>query len=120
MKTWISKWLIFVSTGHTVVGFLLFGDIYMQMVLDGLFKTVDSQNTAAATWYLLFGFLLFIVSFLILTIEKNDALEVPTSIGIALFMLTTLGVILMPASGFWLVYPAAIGIIFKNKKQRFQ
>ncbi len=119
MKTWISKWLIFVSTGHTVVGFLLFGNIYMEMFLNGLFKTVDSESTAAAAWYLLFGLLLFIVSFLIFIIEKNDALEVPNSIGIALFMLTTLGVILMPASGFWLVYPAAIGIVLKNKKQRF-
>jgi hypothetical protein len=116
MKNWISKWLIFVSAGHTVVGFLLFGNIYMQMFLNGLFKTVDSQSTAAATWYLLFGFLLFIVSFLVLTIEKHDTLKVPNSIAMALFMLTTLGVILMPASGFWLVYPATIGIIFKNKK----
>ena len=116
MKTWISKWLIFVSIGHTVVGFLLFGNTYKEMFLNGLYKTVNSEMTAAASWFLLFGFLLFIVSLLIAVIEKCDTLEVPNSIALALFILTTIGVILMPISGFWLVYLAIIGIVQRNRK----
>ena len=116
MKAWISKWLIFVSAGHTVVGVMLFGDIYVEMISKGLVGSVTSEITAAASWFLLFGFLLFITSLLISVIEKHDTLEIPNSIGISLFVLTTIGVILMPASGFWLVYPAVIAIFFKNRK----
>jgi CHASE2 domain-containing sensor protein len=116
MKAWISKWLIFVSAGHTVVGVILFSNIYMEMISRGLVGSVTSEKTAAAAWFLLFGFLLFITSLLISVIEKHDTLEIPNSIGISLFTLTTIGVILMPASGFWLVYPAVIAIVFKNRK----
>lgn len=116
MKTLISKWLIFVSAGHTVVGLMIFGSVYMEMISQGLIGTVSSEKTAAAAWFLLFGFLLFISSILISVIEKHDGLEVPNSIAALLFILTTIGVILMPVSGFWLVYPAVVAIVLKNKK----
>tara|TARA_B110000014_G_scaffold253022_1_gene231970 strand:+ start:589 stop:960 length:372 start_codon:yes stop_codon:yes gene_type:complete len=116
MKAWISKWLIFVSAGHTVVGVILFSNIYMEMISKGLVGSVTSEKTAAAAWFLLFGFLLFITSLLIAVIENHDTLKIPNSIGISLFALTTIGVILMPVSGFWLVYPAVIAILFKNRK----
>ena len=116
MKTWISKWLIFVSAAHTVVGVMLFRDTYLEMISKGLVGSVTSEITAAASWFLLFGFLFFITSLLLSVIEKNDSLEIPNSIGISLLILTTIGVILMPVSGFWLVYPAAIAIVFKNRQ----
>ena len=115
MQAWISKWLIFVSVGHTIVAVMLFGHIYMEMVTQGLIGSVMSERTAAAAWFLLFGFLLFITSLLVAVIEKHDTLEIPMSIGVSLFVLTTLGVILMPASGFWLIYPAVIAILFKKR-----
>ena len=117
MKAWISKWLMFVSTGHTVVGMMFFGTTYMEMISNGLLSTVIDEKTGAAAWFLLFGFLLFIVSFLIAVIENHNGLEIPNSIAIALFILTTLGVILMPASGFWLVYPAVVVIVLRNRKE---
>jgi hypothetical protein len=116
MKAWISKWLMFVSAGHTVIGAMLFGSIYMQMFSVGLVGSVTSDKTAAAAWFLLFGFLLFTTSLLIGVIEKSDNLEMPKSIGITLFALTTIGVILMPASGFWLAYPAAIALLINQGK----
>jgi hypothetical protein len=115
MKTLISKWLIFVSVGHTSVGMILFGDIYIEMISEGLLSSVNSESTAAAAWFLLFGFLLFITSILISVIEKHETLKIPNSIALMLFILTTIGVILMPASGFWLVYPAVIAVVLKNR-----
>ncbi len=55
MKAWISKWLIFVSVGHTVVGVILFGNIYTEMISRGLIGSVTSEKTAAAAWFFLFG-----------------------------------------------------------------
>lgn len=116
MKTWISKWLIFVSAGHTAFGIMFFGNTYVEMFSKGLVGSVNTVETAAAAWFMLFGFLLFILSLLIFAVEKHETLEVPNSIAISLFTLTTIGVILMPESGFWLVYPAIIGIVSKNRK----
>jgi hypothetical protein len=112
MKNWVGKWLMFVSIGHTTVSVMLFSSIYKDMFLDGLFNTVHDESTASASWFLLFGFLLFILAWMIYVFEKK-AVEIPKIIGVLLFSLTTLGVILMPLSGFWLVYPAALFIILK-------
>lgn len=116
MKTWISKWLIFVAAGHTAFGVMFFGNTYVEMFSKGLIGSVNSEGTAAAAWFMLFGFLLFILSLLIAVIEKHETLEVPNLIATSLFTLTTIGVILIPASGFWLVYPAVVGIVLKNRK----
>ena len=116
VKNWISKWLMFVSAGHTAVAMMFFGNIYSEIIANGLFNTVTSEKIGLSVWFLLFGFLLFIVSLLISVIEKNETLEIPNIIGVSLLILTTLGVVLMPVSGFWLVYPAALAIIIKNQK----
>ena len=116
MKTWISKWLIFVSAGHTITGVIFFGNTYMEMFSKGIVGSVNSEGTAAAAWFMLFGFLLFVLSLLISVIEKHETLDIPNSIAISLFTLTTIGVVLMPVSGFWLVYPAIIGIVLNNRK----
>ncbi len=116
MKTWISKWLIFVAAGHTAFGVMFFGNTYLEMLSKGLVGSVNSVETAAASWFMLFGFLLFILSLLISVIEKHETLGIPNFIATLLFTLTTIGVVLMPASGFWLVYPAVIGIILNNRK----
>jgi len=115
MKTWISKWLIFVSAGHTVVGIMFFGSVYSEMLSNGLLSSVNSEKTALAAWFILFGFLLFITSLTIAVIEKHETLEIPNIIGVLLLVLTTIGVVLMPVSGFWLVYPAAFAIVYKNR-----
>jgi len=117
MKNWVGKWLMFVSVGHTVVSVMLFGKIYTSMLLQGLFQTVQDETTGSASWFLLFGFLLFILAWLIYVLEKR-AVEIPKMIGGLLFGLTTLGVILMPLSGFWLVYPAALFIILKPGQRK--
>ena len=87
----------------------------MEMLSKGLFGSITSEHKAVATRFLLYGFMLFITYLLMSVIEKYDELEIPGSIGIALFLLKTIGVILMPASGFWLIYPVTIAIVLKNR-----
>jgi len=115
MKSWISKWIMFVAVGHTTVAMMFFGNTYGEIIQNGFYDSVKSEKVGLAVWFLLFGFLLFTFGMLLAVIEKNDSSQIPKSIGVALLLLTTLGVVLMPVSGFWLVFPAAFAILFKKQ-----
>ncbi|MCZ2722705.1 DUF6463 family protein [Marinomonas sp. 15G1-11] len=115
MKNWVGKWLMFVSFGHTIVGLMLFDQVYKAMYLEGVLNSVIDERTAAASWFLLFGFLLFMFALLVDVIEREKAMYLPKKVGVLLFTLTSIGVVLMPLSGFWLVYPAAFFIIFNKR-----
>ncbi|EAQ64185.1 chaperonin GroEL [Marinomonas sp. MED121] len=115
MKNWISKWIIFVAVGHTAVAMMLYSETYRVIIQSGMFNAVSAEKSGLAVWFLFFGFLLFTLAILIAVIEKNDSLVIPKSFGIALLLLTTLGVLLMPASGFWLVFPPAIAVTLKKQ-----
>lgn len=114
MKSWISKWIMFVSVVHTIIAMVFFGKTYGELIQLGLYNSVSSEKAGLAVWFLLFGFLFFIVGMLLAVIQKNNPSDIPKPIGVALLLLTTLGVVLMPASGFWLVYPPALSIILKK------
>ena len=111
LKNWIGKWVIFVALGHSVVASILFGKTYRDLVINGIYNSVNSEKIGLAVWFLLFGLILFVVGILISTIEKNG-LRVPKSIGAALLLPTIIGVVLMPVSGFWLMLPAILAIFY--------
>lgn len=109
MKNWIGKWIMFVALGHTAVAIAFFSNGYREVMAQGFFNAVRSERTSLAVWFLLFGFLLFIVGMLVSAMEKL-AMPIPAAIGIALLLLTVLGASLMPVSGFWLMIPALVAL----------
>lgn len=113
MKEWIGKWVMFVAIGHTAVASLFFGSAYRELAADGFYNSVKSAKTGFAVWFALFGVILFVVGMLISTIEKNG-LQVSNSVGVVLLLLTIAGVVLMPVSGFWLMFPAIFAIFYKR------
>lgn len=113
MKHWIGKWVMFVALGHTVVGVMMFGGVYRQLLANGLYNAVDSAGVGMAVWFALFGVVLFVVGLLLSALESSRA-RIPASVGVALLLLTVLGVVLMPVSGFWLMLPAIAAILLKK------
>ena len=103
-----------VATGHTLMAPVFFGTTYRQLVADGLYNAVRSAKTGMAVWFALFGLLLFILGMLISTMEKH-AIRVSTSTGVALLLLTVLGIVLMPVSGFWLMFPAVFAMLHRHR-----
>ncbi|HXA46884.1 MAG TPA: DUF6463 family protein [Burkholderiaceae bacterium] len=119
MKNWIGKWVMFVSIGHTVVASIFFGDTYRELAASGFYNSVKSAKTGLAVWFALFGVILFVVGMLISTIEKHG-LQVSQSVGVALLLLTITGVLLMPVSGFWLMFPAIFAIFYTHIRNLFR
>ena len=107
---------MFVAAGHTLVASIFFGTTYRELAADGLYNAVKSAKTGMAVWFALFGLLLFILGMLVSALEKH-ALPVSLSIGVALLLLTVLGVVLMPASGFWLMFPAVFALFYARRSR---
>jgi hypothetical protein len=80
-----------------------------QMWRAGLFDSVgDDPSNNAVTWFLLWGFLLALLGAVLHEIERSGV-RIPASFGWGFLATCALGVVLMPASGFWLgVIPVAL------------
>ena len=117
MIRWIGRWIIGVSIIHTIFAFAVFGDTIASIVKRGVFNTVGTgPMTAAVVWFLLFGVLLFAYGLNVDEIEKSAAKQLPKSIGWSLLALGLIGVILMPASGLWLIFPPAIVVLTQKAR----
>jgi len=115
MKHWQGNWIIAVSAGHTLFAMIIFAADYASLYDNGIINSLTTDRSAAAVWFFLFGQVLFIVGLLI---KHFGALNnvVPLSISLNLLMLTFIGVSIMPASGFWLIFPPVISLLMMHKK----
>lgn len=114
-RRWIGHWLMAVAGLHTVFALLVLREPLWQIVQRGVFDGVGQDPMAAASvWFLLFGALLALLALAITPLEgggdgrSSAALR---RLGWGLLALCIAGVVLMPASGFWLALPAAFALL---------
>ena len=111
-RIWIGRWTIFVAAGHTVVGVLMGGKVLRGVLERGVFNAVGSDPmTGVIVWFLLTGAVLVLLGMAITAIERSGQLALARPLGLGVLALTTLGVVLMPVSGFWLMYPVVVGLL---------
>lgn len=111
-RVWIGYWLLFVASLHTLYAVIAFGDLYGRIAVRGVFNTVGRDPlTAAAVWFVLFGAMMALIGAAIVSLERSQQNSNFRILGIGLLLLCTLGIVLMPASGFWLGLPAAYGLL---------
>ena len=117
MKSWIGLWVIGISVIHTAFAFIFFRAGLDSIVKDGIFNTVGQDPMrAASVWFLLFGFLLFILGLVLAAWEKSNPTPLPVSAAWGLLFLGILGIVLMPVSGFWLIIPPVAGILLNSRR----
>ena len=111
-KIWIGRWTIFVAIGHTAVGLLVGGAVVLGVLRRGIFNAVGNDPmTGMVVWFLLFGAVLALLGIAITALERSARFESARALAIGIMLLTTLGVVLMPVSGFWLMYVAVFGLL---------
>jgi hypothetical protein len=116
MKHWIGRWLIALAIIHTVFAVVVFGNVLASIIQRGVFNTVGKDpTTGAVVWFVLFGVALFICGLAVSALERSNS-SLPRSLGWSLMALIALGVVLMPASGFWLAIPPAIAIFVRKPR----
>lgn len=115
MKHWIGRWLIGISIIHTLFAAVIFGKVLLSVAQRGVFNTVGTDPmVGAVVWFVLFGAALFICGLAVSALERSSPNPLPKSLGWSLLALATLGVFLMPASGFWLAFPPAIAVLARK------
>ncbi|MCX7219565.1 MAG: DUF6463 family protein [Burkholderiales bacterium] len=114
-KIWIGRWLILVALLHTLFAIVVFGKVFLDIVQRGVFDTVGNDPmTAAAVWFLLFGAVLALMGMAIHSLEQNNNFTSARALGVGTLLLSLIGILLMPASGFWLALPAAFALMRKK------
>lgn len=116
MKAWIGKSLVAIGIAHTIVGILLFRSVLAVLVKEGLINTIPLNappEREAAFWFLFSGFELLIIGSLVNRIECNKE-SLPSFLGWTLAVLTILGLIIMPASGSWLLIVPTVAMIHRG------
>lgn len=119
MKRWVGRWLMGIAAIHTAFAVAVFGEVLASIVKRGVFNTVGADPmTAAVVWFVLFGAMLFVCGLAVAELEASSPNCLPRSIGWGLLAMAVVGITLMPASGFWLVFPPAIALLVKKSEAK--
>ncbi len=118
MKNWIGRWLMVVAVLHLAIAVVQYHDVLALVVQPGVWNTVaGAPDIGAVVWSLLFGAVAFIGGLAVAAMEKSGA-ALPPSLGWCLLVLATVGAVLVPVSGFWLVFPPAVAVLARRSGAR--
>ena len=115
-KQWIGPWFIGVAVLHTVFALWKFPLVLQSIASRGFIGTVGQDPmTAAVVWFALFGVVVLACGLMISAWERATTASIPQSVVWTLFVLGVVGVVLMPTSGFWLMFPPTIALLWTGK-----
>ena len=116
MRGWVGRWLMGVSAIHCLLGFFLFAAPLRELLAGGLWNTLGTRDPSryAAFWFMFGGVVTALVGYLADWIERVLGSALPRTLGWTLLAISLVGVILAPVSGFWLVFPAALGALVQS------
>ncbi|QPF76836.1 hypothetical protein G8A07_26625 [Roseateles sp. DAIF2] len=104
--------MLAVAALHTLFGLLVFAGPLRQLLRLGLFNAVGADPLlGAVTWFLLFGAPLALLGQALTLLERRVDAPALRPLGWGLLALGLLGIVLMPASGFWLLLPVVWALL---------
>ena len=126
MRRFVGPLLMATGVLHLVSGFVFYSGPLFAIAADGFlnavkadvaFSTFDRLAAFAAFWYMIFGVMLLMLGGLIHWAQARTG-TLPAFLGWSLLALGVVGVILMPASGFWLALPQAVLMLVVARQGR--
>lgn len=116
MKLWKYSGLLLVITGilHIIVAILLRGDVYWDMIQDGLIASTKDVTRGFALWFFVCGVLIILFGQTLHYYIRREQKPAPLFLGYALLVFSVLGGLIEPVSGFWLFIPQALIIIMAD------
>lgn len=111
-RVWIGSWLLGVAALHTLFAILVFHTPMLKLWQLGVFDAVgEDPLLGAVTWFFLFGAAFALFGLAVQQLERAHLRQGFRALGWGLLLLCGLGIVLMPASGFWTALPAAWGLL---------
>lgn len=115
-KIWIGRWLMAMAALHLIYGAVKYSGALRDMMERGVVNSVAGDPLrAAATWFMLFGPGLLLLGLAVTALEKAGVVGTLRALGWGLLAIAVLGVLLMPASGFWLAFPPALALALRKE-----
>ena len=110
---WMMEWTSYL---HNAVGLFFYWTPLKGIVTAGVWNTVDqAYDRSSAFWFLMFGFMMWILGKMMRWSTMEKKIPLPPFVGHYLIVLSVIGVICMPVSGFWLVIPQGVYLLRKNE-----
>lgn len=110
---------LLIGTGviHNLIGFVMCKDVLLRILNSGVVNSINTEmDRNAVFWFLFSGFMMMILGKLMQDYSKHSQKPLPVSLGYYLLVLTVVGCVMMPVSGFWIVLPQAVLIIVGGRK----
>jgi hypothetical protein len=112
MKKHLGNLLITIAVLHQVVGVVFYGVILVEILQAGVINSVVAPywDRDATFWFFMSGGLLFMIG-LFARWSYQHVGQYPAFLGWGLLVISAIGVVMMPISGFWLVIVVALLMI---------
>lgn len=111
MTKWIGRLLMAGGLIHVVSAIAIYPRVIGEIVSRGIFDTVPGNpEVGVFVWSVFFGCVAFIGGIAV-NAREHAQVAIPQSIAWSLLVLGMIGIVLVPLSGFWLLFPAVIGIL---------
>lgn len=116
MRRWVGRWIASVGVIHCLVGIMIFSQPLTEILMAGIWNSVDGhKGRPLAFWFLFAGLLTIVFGLAIDWIEKEQN-HFPLMVGYGFLAVTALAIIAMPLSGGWLLLPPAVGLVLRSGK----
>lgn len=103
MRIRIGTTIMVIAAIHAIFGFVVFPQVWLALLRDGLFNSVGVDPLrGAVVWFGLYALPVFALGQLVRSMEKSEQ-PLPSHLFWYMLIVLVSGVLLMPASGFWLL-----------------
>ena len=115
-RRWIGRSLMVSGIIHLISAFAIYWRIFLTIFDSRVFNSIVGNPVIGAfVWSVMFGCVAVIGGMAVDTLEKVSV-KIPQILGWSLLALAIMGVVLVPVSGFWLLFPAAITVIARDSR----
>lgn len=118
LKRYSGIMLLLTGVIHNIVGLLVVSDPLLSIAKEGIIFSLqdDEWEQQATFWFFMFGFLFMLLGALMHWVLRTLKQELPPFLGWSVLAICTLGVLMMPVSGFWLGLPQAWIILRRTRR----
>ena len=105
MKLWKYSGTFLTATGiiHTIYALFIGKDAFSEMLRNGLVNSIgENYSQGFAFWFLICGVILILLGQTLQYYIKKEQKPAPVFLGYSILLLTVIGCIIEPVSGFWL------------------
>ena len=120
MKLWKYSGTFLTATGiiHTIYALFIGKDAFSEMLRNGLVNSIgENYSQGFAFWFLICGVILILLGQTLQYYIKKEQKPAPVFLGYSILLLTVIGCIIEPVSGFWLFLPQAILLFIQIKNK---